>query len=119
MVSFLKAIGMTMDYDREEVFWMVMQLNGASRLYKSHIDFPHSTVLVNQVDLSPTRGKFFVIKYLSLTIIQYYMYIIEGPMQYMSDRLLWLQETSAMVAITDLQGSNSYSLGSPKQQRVS
>lgn len=37
----------------------------------------------------------------------------------MSDRLLWLQETSVMVAITDLQGSNSYSLGSPKQQRVS
>lgn len=48
-----------MDYDREEVFWMVMQLNGASRLYKSQIDFPQSTVLVNQVDLSPSRGNCF------------------------------------------------------------
>lgn len=65
MVSyFKKAIGMTMDYDREEVFWMVMQLNGASRLYKSHIDFPQSTVLVNQVDLSPSRGSFIVVMHL-------------------------------------------------------
>lgn len=37
----------------------------------------------------------------------------------MSDRLLWLQELSVTIVISDLNGANSYLLGSPKHQRVS
>lgn len=48
-----------------------------------------------------------------------YVAILLGPIQYMSDRLIWLQELSTMIAISDLNGTNSYLLGSPRQRRVS
>ena len=52
-----QAVGMTMDYDREEIYWMVLQLNGLSLLYKANLNSHHSTALVNQVGLSPARGE--------------------------------------------------------------
>lgn len=53
-----QAVGMTMDYEREEIYWMVLQLTGASLLYKANINSHSSATLVNQVGLSPARGEY-------------------------------------------------------------
>lgn len=46
-------------------------------------------------------------------------YFISGPLQYMSSRLIWLQDVADKMVISDLNGNNTYQLNSPKQQRVS
>jgi hypothetical protein len=43
----------------------------------------------------------------------------KGPLQYMSDRLIWLQDLQDKIIISDLNGTNTYQLNSPKQLRVS
>ncbi len=43
----------------------------------------------------------------------------KGPLQYMSDRLIWLQDLQDKIIISDLNGTNIYQLNSPKQLRVS
>lgn len=37
----------------------------------------------------------------------------------MSDRLIWLQDLQDKIIISDLNGTNTYQLNSPKQLRVS
>ncbi len=42
-----------------------------------------------------------------------------GPLQYMSGRLIWLQDLSSKIVIGDLNGNNTYQLSSPNQLPVS
>lgn len=37
----------------------------------------------------------------------------------MSSRLIWLQDVADKMVIGDLNGTNTYQLNSPKQQRIS
>lgn len=43
---------MTIDYDRDYVYWIVKNVNGASFLYKSHIDLPNGHPTIHSISLS-------------------------------------------------------------------
>ncbi|KAK4016061.1 hypothetical protein OUZ56_031022 [Daphnia magna] len=91
-----QALGMAIDYDNDDVYWLVKKLNGASLLYRTHIDSAIDVSLINEI--TPNA---------------------RGPLQYMSGRLIWLQDSLDKIVISDLNGTNTYQLNSPKQLRVS
>lgn len=43
------ALGTTIDYENDHVYWLVKKLNGASLLYRNHIDSPHSAPVINTI----------------------------------------------------------------------
>ena len=46
---------MTIDYNNDNVYWLVRKLNGASLLYRIHIDSPRREPLINPI-ASSSRG---------------------------------------------------------------
>lgn len=40
---------MAIDYDNDDVYWLVKKLNGASLLYRTHIDSAIDVSLVNEI----------------------------------------------------------------------
>jgi len=49
------ALGMTIDYDKDQVYWLVKKLNGDSLLYRTNID-SSSVPWINQI-ASSARGR--------------------------------------------------------------
>lgn len=48
---------MTIDFENDNVYWLVKKLNGASQMYRAHIDNPEITPWVTSIAPS-ARGKF-------------------------------------------------------------
>jgi hypothetical protein len=46
---------MTIDYDKDQVYWLVKKLNGDSLLYRNNIDSSNSAPWINQI-ASSARG---------------------------------------------------------------
>ena len=54
------AVAMTIDYDAEEIYWMVLQINGEVLLFKTDVDLMQEIVRVNERELTLAKGTFII-----------------------------------------------------------
>lgn len=54
----MTALGMTIDYDNDHVYWLVKKLNGSSLLYRKHIESPAAVTTWSNQLASAAKGMF-------------------------------------------------------------
>ena len=88
------AVGLTVDFEHDQLYWIVQEFNSAS-LYRADVEGAVRSV----TDLQTTNDN-------------------KGPLQFVSGRLLWLQNETVAV-VSDLNGRNVSLLQSPETRRIS
>lgn len=87
-------MGLTLDMDRQYVYWIVIDSDDSvlyrSRMARYEDELPHKNIKYEKVYTLENT-------------------IVEGPLRYFNNRLLWLQENRVSV-IGDLQGQYSAKL---------
>lgn len=80
-----KVMGMTLDFDMKRIYWIVRGIDDSKLISAALVESDSYSIKLKEFSLSEKK--------------------IQGPLAYLSNRLLWLQEDHT-VAVSNLTGNN-------------